>query len=392
MMTDSALYSDGTNIALDLIDLTTDEIVHAAWPVKFGRTARTRQSLFEDISKLEAKDQERIKDVAAGKRWSNGDSFASKKRRKCSDDECVVDANFLKPPSEDVVKSCIIRFIDQTNNHVLSSVTCIVCAREVAAVDAEDMSIVNIPNHQLLTPFEPHPAHMLTEGMLLHTSAIKHTQCNQHGFLCHECGTHLQKNQLPRLSLANGMWIGDIPFELSVLTLGEKVLIAKYFPAAYVVKLFPIGKGTKSTNKGLRGNVSTYCLNTNDIANMVTDNIFPRPSALLASVIAVTIVGRKDLPERSLPELLHVRRRRIYDALVWLKANNLLYANISISEDRLSQIRDGGIPEEILAGVRYSDDVELVERERAGYVPEEVETDNVEVGIDAGSTRHKHTV
>jgi hypothetical protein len=47
---------------------------------------------------------------------------------------------------------------------------------------------------------------------------------------------HPKKKKTPALSLANGMWIGEVPLELSVLTLPERILVAHYFPAAHIVK------------------------------------------------------------------------------------------------------------------------------------------------------------
>ena len=71
---------------------------------------------------------------------------------------------------------------------------------------------------------------------------------------------------------------GDIPLELKVLTLPERVLVARYFPAAYIVKLYPKKKGARNwTSSGLhsslRGNVSTYRLNTNQIAHLASSHI-----------------------------------------------------------------------------------------------------------------------
>ena len=42
-----------------------------------------------------------------------------------------------------------------------------------------------------------------------------------------------------------------------------------------------------------------------------------------------------------------------------------------ISDDRLDEIPEDGIPNEILAAMRYSDDTEEVDRERTGYVPDD---------------------
>jgi hypothetical protein len=38
-------------------------------------------------------------------------------------------------------------------------------------------------------------------------------------------------------------WISDVPLELRVLTLPERVLVARHFPAAYIVKLYPKKRG-----------------------------------------------------------------------------------------------------------------------------------------------------
>jgi len=56
---------------------------------------------------------------------------------------------------------------------------------------------------------------------------------------------------------------------------------------------------------------------------------------------------------------------------VWLKAHNPLYAEINISEINLSQFPEDDIPCEIMDTVKYSDDTERLDRERAGYVIED---------------------
>lgn len=376
VMSNTFFYADGADIALDLVDLTKDEIIAAGWPIKFGRQAtKTRKGLYEGISKLHIEDQDRIRAVAFHRRGvgcsdENG-PFSKKQKVVCEMGESDETPELFKTQSQDVVQSCIARFIDRTGNVALSTVVCIVCAREVALAQAKQTATNSIPNRQLLTPHEHHAAHVLTDGLLLHVHALRVDASGIYGSVCDECRRSLERNKLPRLALANGMWIGDVPFELSVLTLPEKILIARYFPAAYIVKLFPKGKRSNSVNSGLRGNVSTYRLNTSDIADMITDNIFPRPAKLLAAVIGVTIVGPNNVPEKTLPDFLHARRHRMRTALIWLKNHNPVYSNIVISEDRLAQFAEYGIPEELLGGVRYSDEVDLLERERAGYVPEE---------------------
>ena len=101
--------------------------------------------------------------------------------------------------------------------------------------------------------------------------------------MCVECGRVLALDKILTFALANGMWVGEIPHELAYLTLPERLLIAKYFPAAYIIKLYPKKKGAHLWDKhqmysGLKGNVpvSTYQLDQNQIASMVDGSIMPQ--------------------------------------------------------------------------------------------------------------------
>lgn len=109
------------------------------------------------------------------------------------------------------------------------------------------------------------------------------------------------------------MWIGDIPFELEILTLVEKMLLVHYFPVAYVIKLFPKKKGSTSwdkrrLNSALRMNVSTHPLPQDKICNIMDpqSNEFPADPCILAATIAVTFVGPGGVPKASLPKWLCV--------------------------------------------------------------------------------------
>src|ERR1700677_2896019 len=121
-----------------------------------------------------------------------------------------------------------------------------------------------------LIPSKPHPCHVLTEGMLLHSGSdcfLIDSAGNAHVNACSSCLSSLRQHKTPPLSLANGMWVGEVSIVLRALTLPERVLVARFFPAAYIVKLYPKKRGTRSwptsgLYSGVRGNVSTYPLNT----------------------------------------------------------------------------------------------------------------------------------
>ncbi|KAJ7101428.1 hypothetical protein B0H15DRAFT_943753 [Mycena belliarum] len=294
----------------------------------------------------------------------------------------IVKGPFLEPVSEDVVHDCISRYIDRTGNAALRKHVCMVCARRLFRADLEVTTVEALPHKELLKPSVPHPAHVLTQECLLHPAALVAGD----RFACSSCLRKLRVGALPPYALANGMWLGDTPFQLSVLTLPERLLVALYLPAAYVVKLYPKVKGAREWNKdavnsGMKGNVSTYRLNTAQIAGIAAGNVMPLSSQILAATIGVTFVGAGTTPLKILPDFLRVRRQRVFEALVWLRANNGLYANIEISQDQLRLLPEDAVPDEIVLNAKYSNDIASLEKEQAGYIPADVEDEDEEEAL-----------
>jgi hypothetical protein len=161
-------------------------------------------------------------------------------------------------------------------------------------------------------------------------------------------------------------------------------LIAKHFPAANIVKLFPQKRGARSSNCALRGNISTYRLNTDKITDMVDGHMLPNPSEILASTIGITLIGPNNLKEKMMPGFLWVRRQRVREALIWLKANNPVYADITISDEQLEQLTENGVPNEILATMKHSDDVHELEQEQASYIPDDDDVGSAKEEVYSG--------
>ena len=138
-------------------------------------------------------------------------------------------------------------------------------------------------------------------------------------------------------------------FTLCVLTLPERILVARYLPVVYIVKLYPMKKGARcwsvdGFHSGLRGNISTYHLNTDDIVSMTDTQLILASSAILATIIGVTFVGPKNLPQKMMPRFLHVKCNRMHDTLMWLKLNNPIYQDIIILSSKLKMLPINGIP------------------------------------------------
>ena len=288
------------------------------------------------------------------------------------EDLCV--NNFMMAASSQVVDDAIAEFIDRTSNSVLACGACVVCARETNLRDLRPYRIDEIPSPHRLKPVNTHPRHNIFDGMLLHPGGLTN---DGRGNLCIECFNALDGDRIPALALANGLWIGDIPHALAFLTLPERLLIAKYFPAAYIVKLYPKKRGARHWDKrqmysGMKGNVSTYQLDQTQIASMIDGSVLPQTAEVLAATIGVTFVRPKNLPDsRGLPDMFRVRRSRVQTALEWLKEHNPLFSNIVISASRLADLPEDGVPYElpVRATTKCSSDVSTLYAEQDGYVP-----------------------
>jgi len=177
---------------------------------------------------------------------------------------------------------------------------------------------------------------------------------------------------LPKHALANNLWLGKVPHELSMLTLPEQLLISRHFPRCYVVKLYPWegwAFNPKHLQQGIKGNVSLYNMNTNAIVEMLEGQLLPHPAMQLASVLVVTLVGSNKLPKKWLKTIFRVRRRVVFEALWWLKRNNELYRDIVISYKRLQNLPEDDIPVQLVAGMQHEPSGDLAAKEQESYIP-----------------------
>jgi hypothetical protein len=301
----------------------------------------------------------------------------SSERDMVNADEGLCQNGFMRAPSKEAIDAAIEGFIDRTSNVALAFGVCAVCARETPAKDLSPQRVEHMPSPHRLKPNVDHPAHHLFNGMLLHPPGVTR---DGFGDVCFECLRALKADRVPMYALANGMWIGEIPHELAYLTLPERILIAKYFPAAYVIKLYPKKKGARHWDKrqmysGLRGNVSTYRLDQTQIVSMVDGSIMPQVPKVLAATIGITFVGPKNISERGMPEMFRVRRTRVRRALEWLKENNPLFRNITILDSRLAQLPEDNIPYKLRVTAKLSTDINMLYAEQDGYVPPQENSD-----------------
>ncbi|KAF8211021.1 hypothetical protein K438DRAFT_1444543, partial [Mycena galopus ATCC 62051] len=135
---------------------------------------------------------------------------------------------------------------------------------------------------------------------------------------------------LPVRSYANGTWTGECPKELEDLTFLEEQCIARARTTRCMFKLDMGATGQYAS----RGNACVFVQEPGPLLK-----ILPPPLSDVFDEISVILVGSKDVPvtKRMLENTpLLVRRQRIVDALMWLKAHNPLYEDLDVDSVRAS--------------------------------------------------------
>lgn len=143
--------------------------------------------------------------------------------------------SFLAQPSESCKRRCYADFFQATSAAALRAWVCAVCGRECGPMDEEIvlMKLNEVPNKTRLKPLFPHPGQQLTDGLLLAVEGIRGDEEGLMAEICSLCLRHQENNIRtgpPRLALSNGLWIGNIPAELEVLTFPEQLLISLLYP------------------------------------------------------------------------------------------------------------------------------------------------------------------
>ena len=132
-----------------------------------------------------------------------------------------------------------------------------------------------------------------------------------------------------------------------------------------MIKLHSPFHSATTSQAALKGNCITFFQN---IPNIVTS----LPLALddLCDTLKVIFVGAR-LPSRiQLKKILTVRKKKIVDALNWLKRYNVLYRNIEINTKNIAQLPEDDVPESIISTMEQKADNEANQSERVGYVPD----------------------
>lgn len=183
--------------------------------------------------------------------------------------------------------------------------------------------------------------------------------------VCLKCYQALSKNRIPKFSPSNNAWLGDIPAELNDLTIPEEKLISLYRHNSCIVKLYSPFRAVTTAQRALRGNCITFLQNIPNVASSL-----PLKPEDLSETLKVIFVGAYPPKRIELRKVLTVRKKRVVDALIWLKKYNILYQNINIDLENIAQLPEDDIPEAILLTMEQRIGSDEIPSERTGYVPD----------------------
>ncbi|KAH7902809.1 hypothetical protein BJ138DRAFT_969715, partial [Hygrophoropsis aurantiaca] len=132
------------------------------------------------------------------------------------------------PPTSRLCDKIIRRFCEETSPENLLEAGCAVCGALTRAALMESVDVLDDESLNLLVPsgigMTRKVRSLALDPIEDIPGPVLDDKCSG---ICPKCLSTLQKGKTPTLSLANGLWIGEVPDQLKGLTYVEKLLIAR---------------------------------------------------------------------------------------------------------------------------------------------------------------------
>lgn len=186
------------------------------------------------------------------------------------------------------------------------------------------------------------------DGFLLCGAGVFDVDGVQMVSMCDSCFYALRNKTIPHLSLANGLWLGEVPEVLGALNFVEKMLVGRFHHNACLVRI-DMGR------RRFRVNAVVFLQPIVKIRNAL-----PPPREDIEECLAVVLMKLSILTAEDLKRMpFLVQKNVVLDALRWLQLNNSEYADLEISLENMDTYEDGSPP------------VAVIHRECDGVVPSE---------------------
>ncbi|KAJ3819328.1 hypothetical protein F5880DRAFT_1489869, partial [Lentinula raphanica] len=148
--------------------------------------------------------------------------------------------------------------------------------------------------------------------------------------VCNTCRAALRKGSVPKISLAQGLWLGNIPDELRDLRFYEKMLISRVQHTRCFVR---VQKSAGNQYCKLVSNVIAFENPTPKIYD-----VLPPPRKDMDDVLAIMFSGTtKPTEEDYRRALLLIRHNVVASAINWLIFNHFDFTDVTYSAENLAQ-------------------------------------------------------
>ncbi len=283
--------------------------------------------------------------------------FASKEKLSAENDWC-------KPVLDTIKASAITSFWKETQSEeALPIFYCVICQLKYSR------SQLTLESWRHLIPAE------LAQILYSRTrcDVCFPTDSDGQALCCKTCVASLRQAKIPRECQVNQLSIPChhlYPSELSCLTPLEEKLIAIGISYCLVTKFHIDSSSRKPTNvsyrKLVKGHVTVFA---NDVVGV--SRILPPSIDDVLEQIRVIWVGPNTPEPKDISMLMSVSKRRVCQALFWLKENNPLYKDIDVNLEEMRRWGDAEdwVPPQLLADICHVSDSELEQEERSSYVP-----------------------
>ncbi|KAJ6522933.1 hypothetical protein DFH09DRAFT_938126, partial [Mycena vulgaris] len=151
--------------------------------------------------------------------------------------------------------------------------------------------------------------------------------------ICVECETSLNNGVLPKTALVRYNWVGDVPSQLQDLTYAEGIMIARVRHNRCVVRV-------NSGRVRMSANAIMFSQPVLSILNKLPPSR-DQMNEILAFVFTGSAAPTQEDFDRT-PML--VRKKKVIDALEWLKLNHDSYSDLEISQENLDTYAERDIP------------------------------------------------
>ena len=277
--------------------------------------------------------------------------------------EKINNAPFPPDITDEIEHDCLKHFIRATSYDSLKTWECGICGKAMLNRDYKnELDRDAFDGRELLLKDNQENQDFIDDYVLDDLILSEGGVNGQTIYCCKTCKNSLKNGKLPKFSIANDFQIGKTPPELTDLTLSEKLLISKYRPKMYVVKLRST-YGPHAQQRGLKGNTITFPQDTVKIAANL-----PEDPKILADHLKVVFIGNGRPSRELLKKVFTVRRQKVYDALNFLIANNPVYENIRLSND--VDIPNDDVPQVIMDTLETHDDLDEDANEHSTYTPQ----------------------